>query len=320
MVLLALLASACVAPPETSSSAPSLSPTFVAEARSAPPTVPSSPGGARASSRPLSNELLLRYEFFADSPGDPHPAFTLLADRRLITVEGLGGYPALLMERRLTAAGVRAVLDRVRDTRLFDRSARYSAERLPGAEPPVHGAALHVFTLRDGGSEVQVSAVPPFADPKYYRPAPEVSRLSELARALQSLDSWLPPEAWLEQQRRPFAAHTILVFVLPSPYGRSTSPMDLAALERVLGSRAETFGDRIPNGLRCAPIDDRKFSEIVGALAHGGHPDTYAPGASTFFVSLNSKETDATYLFGFVPLLPDRAPTCSDPRDSAFIR
>jgi hypothetical protein len=195
------------------------------------------------------------------------PAFALYGDGRVVvqgmqTLEFPG--PALppLLERRLTADGIQAVLDVVQGTNLFGTSREYR-----GAMNIVADASDTVFTVHAGGREVIVSVyglgtLAPDMGPPQGVPAGELEAheaLTALNERLLMLDEWLPAEAWATDDWPPYEPEAFRLYVRDVT-GEPAEGGDLAG--QVLAWPTEddpaAFGEEQPffgNGTRCGAVD-----------------------------------------------------------------
>jgi hypothetical protein len=172
---------------------------------------------------PQGDELVLRVEHRGGFvPAEYHlvrvPSFTLLGDGRVILT---GAVPAIfpgpllppLLERRLTEAGMQAVLRAALESGQLDADADWR-----GAASFVADASDEVFILNADGRRVTVSVYAlGIADGGEWN-LPQKERaahaaLAELSRKLHSLETWLPADAWADEEWRTFEADAIRLVV-----------------------------------------------------------------------------------------------------------
>ncbi|HEX6128042.1 MAG TPA: hypothetical protein VF071_03370 [Candidatus Limnocylindria bacterium] len=183
-------------------------------ARSTPAASIQHPGG---------DELVLRVEHRGGFvPAEYHlvrlPTFTLLGDGRAVVS---GAMPAIypgplrpsLLERRLTEAGMQAVLRAALESGQLDADAEWR-----GVAQFVADASDEVFILNADGRSVTVSvyALGIAGGGEWDLPAKERAAheaLAELSGKLQSLDTWLPADAWADDEWRPFRPDAIRLVV-----------------------------------------------------------------------------------------------------------
>jgi hypothetical protein len=187
------------------------------------------------------------------------PTFTLLGDGRVI-VEGAQdmiypgpALPAVLV-RRLSEAGMQAVLADVLDSGAFGSSGEFR-----GARNVIMDAADTVFTLRAAGREVTVVV---YALNEFDTSANtggvsahEVATykaLSHLNARLTTLDRWLPTSDWTDPSWKPFVPESLRLVVRNAiadppdesgianqvlPWPGSSNPASFGALTSIDGSR-----------------------------------------------------------------------------------
>lgn len=172
---------------------------------------------------PGGDELVLRVEQRGGFvPAEYHlvrlPAFTLLGDGRVVVT---GAVPAIypgpllppLLERKLTEDGVQSVLRAALESGYLDADAEWR-----GAAQFVADASDEVFILNADGRRVTVSVYAlGIADAGEWGVSEKEraahDALAELSGKLQSLDTWLPADAWAEAEWRPFRPSAIRLVV-----------------------------------------------------------------------------------------------------------
>jgi hypothetical protein len=148
------------------------------------------------------------------------PGFSLLGDGRVIVpgaqIELYPG-PALpaVNVRRLTEAGIQAILDEVLKTGVFSASAEYR-----GAQNVVADAPDTVFTLEANGRQVTVLVYGlgtlPEGNTHTGISAEELAThaaLLHLSERLMNLDAWLPANAWADPDWTPFQPDALRLLV-----------------------------------------------------------------------------------------------------------
>ena len=140
--------------------------------------------------------LTLRYGCEVVAPINP-PATTVMDDGWVLTTrrEASGGWIA----RRLSTGGLDDIREDVIGSPYLQSSGSYEPQRLPGAEPPGHGACLYTFTIPRGGEPVVVESINWFGDEEegaFYQASPERRALDGIARNLIEIDAVLGDGAW----------------------------------------------------------------------------------------------------------------------------
>lgn len=212
--------------------------------------------------------LTLRYGCEMVPPINP-PATTVMDDGWVLTTRR-GGMGSGWIVRRLTTSGLDAIRQDVLGSPYLQASARYEPQRLPGAEPPGHGACLYTFTIPGEGEGVVVESIGWFGDEEeraFYQPSPERKALDGLARNLIDIDAVLGNEDW-EGRGLPYLATEYVIELVdgsePAPDGSPT--IDPAALG--LGD-LDAFGD--PRGVGRCGVATRaqafEFARVINAAA-----------------------------------------------------
>ena len=229
---------------------------------------------------PSGNSLVFRIEYSGGfvAPAfllTSFPAFTLTGDGRVI-VPGpqIDLFPgAALPEvnmRRLTEAGIQAVLNEVARTGLFGSSVEFR-----GAQNVVADASDTVFTLHADGRDVKVTVYAlGIIEPGGNFPGISAAELAahqaltQLSDHLTTLDTWLPAGAWAEPAWRPYKPDALRVLVRnadadpPDGSGIGGQLLDWPA-----ASDPATFGDPNPLGdQRCAVVTGQQAQQWYAAL------------------------------------------------------
>jgi hypothetical protein len=194
-------------PTPSATPSPAASPT---QQETAAPTPSPTPASAELPSGP--GDAVMSFVPRCDAvPEVVTPATTVLEDGRVIwrTDDGT------ILVRQLTPGSLDDFGERVRSTGLFEQSATYELERLPGAEPPGHGVCLWSFAFTDDdGETVEVSSVNWQGDQEeetYYQPAPERRALDDLAQHLLDPAAWYGDEGWVQPDAIPFEPDEYMV-------------------------------------------------------------------------------------------------------------
>jgi hypothetical protein len=206
--------------------------------------------------------------------------------------------------RRLTEAGIQAVLREVARTAVFGASVQFR-----GAQNFVSDNVDTVFTLHADGNEVTVLVYALGGlDPAGNNPGisnAEVAAhrsLVALNEKLSNLEGWLPASAWAEASWSPYQADALRMLVRNA----DADPPDENGIGNKLvdwpdGSDPATFGD--PNQL-----DDQRCGVVSGEQAK----DWYAALADANLLTRFVKD-DHRYQVTVRPLLPDDALECPKP-------
>ena len=173
--------------------------------------------------------------------------------------------------RRLTEAGIQAVLNEVAGTALFGTSAEFR-----GAQNCVMDASDTVFTLHAGGRDVTVAVYGlGTLDPGHECPGMSTTEsaahraLQTLGERLTSLEAWLPASAWAEAAWHAYQPDALRLLVRNAdadpPDG---SGIDNSLLDWPDSSDPATFGDSSPfGGQRCGVVSGEAAKDWYAALA-----------------------------------------------------
>lgn len=230
---------------------------------------------------PSGDNLVLRIEYRGGFVGPAFiftsfPSFTLTGDGRVIVpgaqVAIFPG-PALPATnvRRLTEAGIQAVLNEVARTALFGASVEFR-----GAQNCVMDASDTVFTLHAHGREVTVTVYglgtldPANACPGFSSAEAAAHRvLQHLGDRLTNLEAWLPAGAWAETMWRPYQPTALRLLVRNS----DADPPDgigigYALLDWPDSADPAAFGDFSSfAGQRCGVVSGQRAQDWYAALS-----------------------------------------------------
>jgi hypothetical protein len=277
-------------------------------------TSPTSPGPSAshepAVPYPGDDAVVLRIEHRGGFvPDDFHltrlPVFTLLGDGRVIVT---GAVPAIypgpmlppLLERRLTEAGVQAVVRAALDSGQLDTDAEWR-----GAANVVADASDTVFILNAAGRQVTVSVyalnLGEAGDWGLKKPERDAhAALAELSDKLTALDTWLPATAWAEPEWQPYRADALRLVVRPADGdapGSDGLPLRIVPWP-VPGDPAE-FGERAEMpGWRCGVVTGAAASTWYSALEAADQLTRWEGGGHRYQVTPR-------------PLLPDESQECA---------
>jgi hypothetical protein len=270
------------------------------------------PGGSTGPiAHPSGDDLVLRVEYSGGfvAPSfllTSFPSFTLTGDGRVIVpgaqIDLFPG-PALpaVNVRRLSEAGIQAVLREVARTALFGASVEYR-----GAQNVVADAADTIFTLRADETKVTVlvyglGTLDPAANNQGISAAEIAAHevLSRLSDRLTNLDAWLPASAWADTSWHPYRADALRLLVRNA---EADPPGDSGIGNKLLDwpdtSDPATFGQ--PNRLddqRCGVVSGQHASDWYAALSGANQLIRFVDGDHRYQVTVR-------------PLLPDDALEC----------
>lgn len=231
---------------------------------------------------PIGDDLVLRIHYSGGMAGPildftGFPPFTLSGDGRVIVpgaqIDIFPG-PALpaVNVRRLSEAGIQAVLAEVARTGLFGTSIEFR-----GAQNCVMDAGDTVFTLHADGNEVTVT-VYGLGTLDLAAGCPGVTAgevaahqaLVNLSNRLTTLESWLPAGAWVETTSRPYQPDAMRLVVRNA----DGDPPDGSGIGNQLldwpdSSNPATFGEEGPfEGQRCGVVTGERADDWYAALAN----------------------------------------------------
>lgn len=232
------------------------------------------------------------------------PSFSLYGDGTVIVagaVPAIFPGPALppLQARRLSEAGIQAILTKVAETGIFVADARFD-----GAQMMIADAADTVFTLNADDRHVEVSiyalgALDPQSVPPDM-PEREVAAhaaLGGLSNALNGLDTQLDADGWIDEAWHPYEPTALRISVRPA----DSDPLDgteTFAPWPIEGEDPATFGEPgiLPDA-RCGPLTGDAAAAWIAALTAGNQ--------STRFVA-----DEHRYAVTARPFLPDEEAAC----------
>ncbi len=204
------------------------------------------------------------------------PSFTLTGDGRVIVpgaqIDIFPG-PALPAAnvRRLSEAGIQAVLREVARTGLFGTTIEFR-----GAQNCVADASDTIFTLHAESHDVRVTVyalgtLDPTNGCQGVSSAEAAAHqaLQQLGERLTNLEAWLPADAWVETTWRPYQPEALRLLVRNS----DADPPDGGGIGNALvdwpeGSDPATFGDPAAFGdQRCGVVSGQAATDWYAILA-----------------------------------------------------
>jgi hypothetical protein len=232
------------------------------------------------------------------------PSFSLYGDGTVIVpgaVPEIYPGPALppLQARRLSEAGIQAILSAVAETGIFVADARFD-----GAQMMVADAADTVFTLNADDRSVEVSIYGLGAlDPQHVppgMPAREVAAhaaLNKLANALFALDTQLDASAWIDDAWGVYQPTALRIAVRPA----DADPLDGTenfAPWPIEGEDPASFGQpgTMPE-TRCGALTGDDAAAWIAALSAGNQSTRFTANEHRYAVTAR-------------PFLPDEAAVC----------
>lgn len=249
---------------------------------------------------PTGDEVVFRIAYSGGFAGPAFqftsfPGFTLSGDGRIIVpgaqIEIFPG-PALpaVNVRRLTEAGIQAVLNEIAGTALFGASAEYR-----GAQNCVMDASDTTFILDAFGSDVNIvvyglgtldaaGQCPGFTTSE----SAAHGTLQNLSNRLMNLDAWLDEGMWAETDWRPFQPEALRLLVrnadadLPDDSGISNGLLDWPD-----ASDPATFGD--PTGYgeeRCDVVSGQAARDWHAALSGANQLTRFVSGGHRYQVTV----------------------------------
>ena len=237
------------------------------------------------------------------------PSFVLTGDGRVLVPGAQAAIfpgPMLpsIMERRLTEAGIQAVLAAVAGTGLFT-----SDLDLRGANAMVADAADTVFTLHADGREVTVSVYAlgflEGTNPPPGMPGNEVlahRALSLLQERLSGLEQWLPADAWADAGWKPYQPEAFRLYVRNAdaepPDGSGLPPQ--APRPWPTSDDPATFGHASSGDLRCGVVSGADCATWLDELGRSNQLTRWTAGEHRYSIIPR-------------PLLPYEGDTCPAP-------
>jgi hypothetical protein len=276
------------------------------------------PGGTPNDGGPIehpteADQLILRVEHVGGfSPPEwlltALPAFSLLGDGTVV-VEGaqiaIFPGPALppLLARRLSGAGIQAVLTEVARTQLFGQDAEYR-----GAQNFVADAADTVFTLNAEGRTTTVriyglGTLPPDGGPQQLPPAEVTAhqRLGRLSERLTTLESWLPGDAWRDAAWQAYEPEALRIAIRDVTGEEAGEGMEPQLQEWPLAADPATIGEASAVGdFRCAVVEGEEAATLLASLRQANQLTRWLHDEKEYSIMPR-------------PLLADEARSCEPP-------
>ncbi len=265
------------------------------------------PGGSTGPiDHPSGDALILRIEYSGGfiAPAfrfTSFPSFTLSGDGRVIVPgaqDAIFPGPALPTAnvRRLTDAGIQAVLDEVARTALFGTSIEYR-----GAQNCVADASDTIFTLHAGGREVKVlvyglGTLDPGGQCPGISAAEKAAHrtLQNLSERLTNLEAWLPATAWADPTWRPYQPIALRLLVRnadadqPDPSGIANQLLDWPDQ-----SNPASFGDPIGLGdQRCGVVSGQPAQDWYAALLRANQLSRFVKDGHRYEVTVRLQLPD----------------------------
>ena len=279
----------------------------VAVALSIALTACASPGGSSGPiAHPAGDALVLRVEYAGGfvPPAfllTSFPSFTLTGDGRVIVpgaqIDLFPG-PALpaVNVRRLSGAGIQAVLREVARTGLFGTNVEFR-----GAQNCVADASDTVFTLHADGRDVRVvvyglGTVDPAGGCQGVSSAEAAAHrtLQNLSQRLTTLEAWLPAMDWAETAWHPYQPTALRLLVRNA----DADPPDGSGLGNALvdwpdPSDPTTFGDLSPlTEQRCGVVSGQRAQDWYAALSGANQLTRFVKGDHRYQVTVRLQLPD----------------------------
>jgi hypothetical protein len=254
---------------------------------------------------PAGDATILRVDFAGGMIRDwfltGFPPFTLTGDGRVIVqgaqIDSFPG-PALpaVNVRKLTEAGIQAILAEVARTGLFGSSVEYR-----GAQNHVIDAGDTVFTLHAGGKDVTVTVFGLGAlDPT--GSYPDISEaelaahrtLSRLFNELTNLDAQLPAADWADASWQSYVPDAIRLLVRNA----DADPPDESGIGNQLldwpgDSDPATFGDPASGDtIRCGVVSGQDATDWYAALSNANQLARFVKGDHRYQVTVRFQLPD----------------------------
>jgi hypothetical protein len=254
---------------------------------------------------PPGDDLVLRVEFGGGMIRDffltSFPQFTMTGDGRVIVpgaqIDLFPG-PALpaVNVRKLTEAGVQAVLNEVARTGLFSQSIEYL-----GAANFVADGGETIFTLHAEGKDVTIKVaalgglVPEGNYPGISAAELAAHRaLSHLADELGNLDAQLPAGSWADTGWQPYVPEAMRLLVRNA----DADPPDDSGLGNVVrdwpvDADPATFGDPASDGTtRCGVLSGQDAKDWYAALKDANQLTRFVKGDHAYQVTVRFQLPD----------------------------
>ncbi|MEP7040931.1 MAG: hypothetical protein ABI864_05080 [Chloroflexota bacterium] len=260
---------------------------------------PGSGGSPGQIAHPQGDDLVLRVEFGGGQIRDfflsSFPQFTMTGDGRVIVpgaqIDLFPG-PALpaVNIRKLTEAGVQAVLNEVARTGLFSHSVEYS-----GAANFVADGGETIFTLHAEGKDVTIKVAALGAlDPAGNYPGISAEEraahraLSRLAEELGNLDAQVPASSWADAGWQPYVPKAMRLFVRNAD---ADPPDDTgignAIVDWPVDGDPAAFGDPASDGtIRCGVVSGQDAKDWYAAMKGANQQTRFVKGDHVYEVTV----------------------------------
>ncbi|HUF07495.1 MAG TPA: hypothetical protein VMP86_08945 [Candidatus Binatia bacterium] len=271
---------------------------------SASPSVPT-PSLSQESLSP-DGHLVVRLEVMRG--GTRLSVVSIHADGRLISGSSdAGGAP--LSERKLSAGGLRLVLEAMEATGLPSVDApavvEYVPEPLEGGDPGTGDITGRLtYTAEDGSNRSVRWALIDADDADDVADAPEIERLETFAQQLLAPEDWLLATAWVSRDHADYHAETFHVLVTPIPFGSARPAIDMSDLPAPLRA---SLGALEPAAAlpACVQLARSQATELLAAIAARFNQIGLTLAADGTDVAADDEERSVTYRLSLRPLLPD---------------
>ena len=263
---------------------------------------------------PAVGTLVLRLNSAIGFSGINH-VVTVVDDGRIISTDDREAANPFV-ERRLTPAGIQLLRDELEGTGLTDASATYKPVPKPGVDPPGRGSVVHTLTVGvPAGGTAVINWVAIYDDDAlYYEPSPERETLDALAVRLQTLDDWLPANAWADMTAAPYvpARHYMLIEKVEWGGTLDELPVESSAVAWPLSESIDDFGEPTESpalgrdSARCGVISADEATAVIAALeAARATPDEHPWTA----LLLGERANNLVVRITSAPAMPDET-TC----------
>lgn len=317
-----LAVSGCSAgsPAATSSTAPATPSEPASTPQATPTLLPSA--SPRATPQPLAALVLrITHDYF----GSQWTTTSLVADGRL-TSPAESGYQV----RVLSPIGIDRVRSEILGTGLFEESATVPLVLVADADPGcTDGLGLSwgvTIELATNAGGVNVSWEEARAERACYEPSAQRDGLEALLVRLESMEEWLPSEAWSDATARAYQPHGYRMFTIALPWQNEVGqPPDLATVEWPLTGTLTSYGTglalppwRDSWTMRCAAVTGGEAILVVDALADAGAAMTDStPSGYASATYLGDRSNGLTIALVLEALRPDET-DCGNP-DLGFL-
>lgn len=226
------------------------------------------------------------------------PSFSLLGDGRIVVPAAVDArYPgpllAPLTERRLTEAGIQAILREALATGLFAESHEYL-----GARSRVMDAPDTFFELHAGGRDVtvRVYALGIETDSLSAAEADAHRALLRLSQRLAMPDEWLPMGSWSDDSWHAFRAPALRLLVDDAD-DEAPDPAGIGFTFRPWPGTLDASGGETVAGWRCMVAEGAEATTWLSALEGATTLTRWTSGPHRYHVLP-------------IPLLPDQPRSC----------